>query len=325
MRSSDWLATRDLVRGAALLFLLAPAAWSASPRRWWPACRAIGATLARLRDLQHPGWRDVVSAAVGSRALPVGARDVRGRCLAHAIRGMLETLREYRPEGWQPDLTLEGKECIDEALARGRGVILWVHRFHPFVHFMALHRAGLSVCRASGVAHGHFYRSRFGRRWLNPVQTRVEDRYCERILIRSGSLSHLRELQKRLDQNGIVALYFDALESTRNVEIPFLQGRLSVATRAASLAIETSATLLPVFTVSDRPDHYRVVVEPPVDFEETVERRRAVEQTVAAHVSRLEPYVLAHPGQWADWWRVLPSPLVPALDTEALASRGARA
>jgi KDO2-lipid IV(A) lauroyltransferase len=219
---------------------------------------------------------------------------------------MMQTLREHRPDGWQPGLALEGREHIDRALAHGRGAVLWVHRFHSFVHFKALHRAGVDVCRASGVAHGLFYRSRVGRRWLNRIQTSVEDRYCERILIRSGSLTHLRELRRRLQSNAVVAMYFDALESTRNVDVPFLDGRLSVATRAASLALESGAPLLPVYTVSDRPDHYRVIVEAPVVPDGTADGRRVAEWIATAHVKRLEPYVLAYPGQWPDWWRVTP-------------------
>jgi len=168
----------------------------------------------------------------------------------------------------------------------------------------AVHRAGYRVVRASGVAHGQFYRSRVGRRWLNPIQTRIEDRYCERVVIQDNSLSHLRVLQRRLAQNAVVGMYFDRLESTRNIEAPFLEGRISVAPRAATLALETGATLLPVFGVSEGPDRYRVIVEVPVDPGENTDRRGIVEALVAAHVKQLERYALAYPDQWSDWWRV---------------------
>jgi lauroyl/myristoyl acyltransferase len=295
----------DLVRGAALLFVLGPVSWGIPPRCWRGGCGVAGELLGRLRERQHPGWGDIVLRGIGCRSIPFAPRSVRGRTFAHAIEAMMQLLRDYRPDGWQPDITLEGKERIDRALDRGRGIVLWVHRFHSFVHFVALHRAGFRVCRASGLAHGQFYRSRFGRRWLNPIQTRVEDRYCERILIRQGSLSHLRELQQRLGRNAIVSTYFDQLDHTRNVELPFLEGRLSVATRAATLAAETGATLLPVFAVSDGPDRYRVIIGPPADGGGTGNRRQAAEATAAAHVKQLETYALAYPDQWADWWRVV--------------------
>ena len=304
--AAPWIDAGDLLRGAAFLFALAPVAWSIPPRRWWGGCRVAGELLGRLRERQHPGWGDIVPQAIGPRSLPIAPRSVRGRCLAHAIEANLQLLRDHRPDGWQPDITLEGRERIDRALDRGRGIVLWVHRFHPFVHFVAVHRAGFLVCRASGVAHGQFYRSRFGQRWLNRIQTSVEDRYCERILIRQGSLSHLRELQRRLGRNAIVSMYFDGLEHTRNIEIPFLEGRLSVAPRPASLALETGATLLPVFAVSEGPEHYRVIVEAPVNLAGTANCRQAVDAIVAAHVKQLEPYALAYPDQWSDWWRVSP-------------------
>jgi lauroyl/myristoyl acyltransferase len=302
--STPWIDASDLVRGAVLVLLLGPMAWTVPARRWRGACRVAGRLLGRLREFQHQGWSHVVAPAVGARALPVAAPSVRAGTLGHAIEAMLQLLRDYRPGGWQPEITLEGKDRIDQALARGRGIILWVHRFHPFVHFLAIRRAGYEVCRASGAAHGHFYRSRFGQRWLNPIQTRIEGRYCERIVIRDGSLSHLRELQQRLRRNGIVSMYFDALAATRNIEAPFLEGRLDVAPRPATLALETGATLLPVFAVSDTPDRYRVIVEAPVELEGIADRRKAVEAIVSAHVKQLERYAVGYPDQWSEWWRV---------------------
>jgi lauroyl/myristoyl acyltransferase len=306
-----WIDATDLLRAAALMFVLAPMSWAMSPRRWWSACRVAGAVLGTVRELQHPGWSGVVPKAVGTRQIAIAPRSVRGRTLAHAMQAMLQLLRDYRRPGWRPDITLEGREQIERALDRGRGVVLWVHRFHLFAHFMAIHRAGFSVCRASGMFHGHFYRSRFGRRWLNPIQTGVENRYCERIVVRSGSLSHLREIQHRLRRNAIVSLYFDAFDTTRNIEVPFLDGRLRVAPRAVTLARQTGATLLPVFTVSDRPDHYRVIVGAPVDPGVADGRRREVDVIVAEHVRQLEPYVLVYPDQWSDWWRVQSSEVPP--------------
>ena len=304
---TPWIDTTDLLRASVLLFLLGPISWVSPPRFWWRLCRAAGLLLGRVREMQHPGWHDVVQRAVGARPISIAPRRVRDRSLAHGIQAMLQLLRDYRPGGWRPDITLEGRERIDQALDRGRGVVLWIHRFHPFVHFVAIHRAGIAVSRASGVNHGHFYRSRLGRRVLNPAQTLVEDRYCERIEIREdGSLSHLRELRHRLLRNGVVSMYFDALDNTRNVDVPFLEGRLRVASRAVTLAGETGATLLPVFAVSDRPDQYRLIVGTPFEPEIASGTRQTVEPTIAAHARQLEPYVLAYPDQWSDWWRVLP-------------------
>jgi KDO2-lipid IV(A) lauroyltransferase len=299
------IGTSDAAHALALALLL-PVAWLVPARRWGPVCRRLGQALVALGARRSAPWRHRLPETVRDptvlRALPA----LPGQLLAQKIEALLQVLRAYRPAGWRPAIALDGREHVDRALARGRGAVLWVHRFRPLVHFVAFHRAGLPVSRPSDELHGYFWRSRFGRRWLNPIQNAVERRYCERIVVEPRSMRHLRALRARLLDNRLVSLYWDELAGTRNVTVPFLGGRLRVATRAVTLAAETGAALLPVFPLAVGPDTYRVIVEPPVDLDGPRGRRDLAAVAAARQAARLEWYVRRWPDQWLDWWRVMP-------------------
>lgn len=289
---------------ALVVLMLTPIALTVPPRAWAPICRAAGAALTPLYVTRRPVWRDVIPGVLAGRAIPVPPRTIVGRVLGQKLESRLQVLRGGRRHGWEPVVTLEGREHIDAALARGRGAVLWIHRFRPFVHFLALHAAGLHACRPSETSHGYFATSRLGRRWLNSIQIAFEAPYSERIVVERHGLGHLRVVQQRLRENRLVGLYADDLGRTRNVDVPFLGGRLRLATRALSLGVECGAPVLPVFPLADGRHRYRVIVEPALPIDTTLPRPAAVELAIRQHAVRLESYVLRHPDQWEDWERV---------------------
>ena len=103
----------------------------------------------------------------------------------HNYWELLELLREHAPWGWKVEISVVGREHIDEALAAGRGAVLW---YCPFTHAdvvfkRGLHEAGYRVNHLSAATHG-FSDTRFGVAVLNPIKTGVESRYLkERCVI----------------------------------------------------------------------------------------------------------------------------------------------
>lgn len=278
-----------------LRFGLLPLARAVPPRHWQGICRALTWPAGYSRQRRRP-WPPAVIQSAG-----LSGRTLHARLLAVQLEALLQILRAAWPGGGNPDVTLEGRSHLDQALSRGRGAVLWIHRFRPFVHLVALGQEGFRICQASASDHGYLSHSRFGTRYLSRVQHRVEDRYRERILVVPGQLTHLKVLAKRLAENRLVAFYTNALEQMRAVPLSLLGGRIELPTAAATLARQARAPLLPIFPVGEDPGRFRVFIEAPLGLDEREGSRQAVEWALARHADVLTDYVSRYSDQWRGW------------------------
>jgi lauroyl/myristoyl acyltransferase len=208
-------------------------------------------------------------------------------------------LREYRPGGWRPVIGLTGRERLDEALARGKGAILWVPEFEhsTLIAKMALAKAGYSVSHLSNPEHG-FSSSPFGSRIFNRIWTRIEDRYLdERITLqpdqRVGSLRRLAEILK---QGRIISITVGNA-GVRCEAVPFFDGALQLGTGAVTLARSTQAPLLVVFVLPRPGGGFSVSIEGPLDTRETPSEERPF----LGLARLLEEYVRRSPDTWRGW------------------------
>jgi lauroyl/myristoyl acyltransferase len=242
--SKRWLQATDL-RVLAKLPLSALIAWCV-PERYWDdvAGRAARLELGARRRLVRR-----VASIYGTRPLPLAADELASRHLAALRRDQLAYLRSHAPGGWRRDLALEGLEHLRAALAAGRGAILWVlpNVFAPLIAKRTLHEAGFPLHHLSHPYHGFSTGSWLGQRFVNPLRTRIEDRYlAERIMLGTGNQAQaaLRRISALLRRNAAVSITVGRYGS-RVAEVPFLCGRLCVASGAPHLAARMGAALLP--------------------------------------------------------------------------------
>lgn len=299
------------VKDLCVLAKLPPAALAAwcLPERWWfGLCRHVASL--RPAGLDQQARR--LAAMLGSSGQARMAREVARRHQAFIRLDQLCFLRSHRPGGWSPALRLEGGQHLAAALATGRGAILWVMPtvFQWLVTKRALFEAGYPVHHLSSPYHGFSTTSRLGAQLVNPIRTRIEDRYlAERVMLGrdGGAQSALRRLTTVLRGNGIASIAV-AASGARVIAAPFLGGSLLAARGAPHLAARTGAALLPV--VSLRCDSGFVTrIEAPLAFagSEPPEARQV--GAVAELARRLEPYARAHPDQIA--WQldcIVPTP-----------------
>ena len=144
--------------------------------------------------------------------------------------------------------------------------------------------------------------TRFGVRWLNPIQTRVEDRYLSaRVMLSPGNPNAaLKTLATRLGENGVATVTVHR-NAKRPAVVPFLDGELVLAPGAPLLAHRTEAALIPVFAFRDATGDHAVTFEPPLDVPQGLPKGQVTQSVGRQYAARLEPYVLEHPGQWRGW------------------------
>lgn len=276
------------------------------PERWW------GIVTDRVADLmvalRRPGHareqRGIERLFEGHPVALSPERIVAGHN-ANVRRDQLHFMRSYTARGWRPRIDVVGREHLEAALARGRGAILWVAPFvfSALLTKRALHEAGFAVSHLSRIAHG-YSRSRFGIRVLNPVRTRIENRYlAERVVIGSdGAVSEpLKRLTDVLTANGIVSINVGAAGSNP-YSCSCLNGRFEIARGVPNLMLRTGAVVLPVFTLRTAERHFVTTIEPPLEAPPEADPDRISERMIERLAARLEPYLLRSPDQFN--WRV---------------------
>jgi len=274
------------------------------PERFWPAiCRTLSPLALSDLTREPQAAADLIRRTLGSRLPNLTGAEILRDMASEGILTFFQVLKCHRLDRWLPAARLSHADRIARALDSGRGVILWVaHAFHGHLGAkVAFGQAGLKVCHLSRPNHG-FSSSRFGVRYLNRIQTVVEDRHiAERVMLpMEGQNTALHVLARRLRSNGIVSITAQR-GIARTVEAPFLDGKLTLAPGAPALAHMTGAALLPVFAFRDEDGVVDVRVEAPLEVDTEAPRELAVADAVRRYAPILESDVLRYPGQWLGW------------------------
>jgi lauroyl/myristoyl acyltransferase len=227
----------------------------------------------------------------------------------------LHALRHYLPWAWRPGITLSGEQRIKDALAGGRGAVLWISQFGPHyvVQKVALHRAGFEVHQLYRPDHP-FSKTRFGKSKLNRIITRVEGLFLAGQLFMRLEESDapdrtLRAMRRLLAENRVISITV-AETAVRLVRVPFFEAELELPTGPANLALAAGAPLIPIFTVRTGPGSYEVRVEEPLCLAGPGEREERIRQALAAYAALLQTYVEAYPLQWVGPLSLVHSSLV---------------
>ncbi|HET9326180.1 MAG TPA: hypothetical protein VFQ05_05345 [Candidatus Eisenbacteria bacterium] len=294
--------------------VLGPASWLV-PHRLWDfvsVSLSLGITLLRP-DVTHRRIQRLKRCLDG-RAIPDSLFGLRVRIMAGYMEERLQLLREYRPGGWRGRIEMTGREHLDRALQKGRGVVLWVCPFTygDLIVKTAMSRAGDRVTHLGANARGFspnachpWVPTRFGIRHLSRLRTAIEDRYIEDRIVMpdDGAMGYIRRVERLLRNNGILSIRAGR-HGHRTMEIPMLAGSITMATGAPSLALATGAELLPVFVIWKASGHFEVVFEPPMRTAAEMDPRVATEDLMRRYVRLLESYVLRFPYMWSGWYQM---------------------
>lgn len=278
--------------------ILAAISWTV-PKRYWPSfAQALAHVLLRLKARRKTRLRRNWL-MLDDRADPAVMERMPAANLAHRYMARMQGYREYRPGGARAKIQAVGTEHIEAALAQGHGVVLWIAGFaySDLNTKKGLHQSGYRVSHLSRPSH-NISTTRFGIRVLNPVWTRIENRYlAERVTIRDNdSRSALATLRTRLKENRIVSITVGR-QARRAAVVDLLSTKLRVPTGPLHLARISNAPLLPVFTVMGETGTIVVHVESPL-MASVDDREESFDAVAQRYARRLEHYLLKYPDQW---------------------------
>ena len=274
------------------------------PERWWRrVARGLAEVLAILLARRTKTQMARTARVTDGGMIALSPRELEVTRTAFYLEDRMQVVAAYRPGAWEPKIELSGREHLDRSLAEGRGAILWISDFtsSSLVTKLAFHRSGIEVSHLSRPTHG-FSSSRFGIRFINPIRTRIEDRYLtERVSMPDDTaVAPFRILRKRLKANRVVSITV-GLQARKTRTVGFLSGWTQFATGPVNLARSAGAPLLPVFTVRDVSGAYEVHIGAPLAMPTGGARDDAFDDVIAQYARALEPFVRRFPGQWRGW------------------------
>ena len=188
-------------------------------------------------------------------------------------------------------VTIEGREHLDAALAKNRGVIIQLAHFGSFLMVLpALGYSGYRINQLVGQPELE------GRGWINRHIFRIRVREHGALPVRFMHVDRsLKPVIKALKNNELVAMALDGRDGKEWVRVNLLGRSANLSPGSIRLALLTGAVVLPTFAVRGPDGLHRVIIERPFELEELGTR----EETVAKNLQRLtdlfETYILKHP------------------------------
>ena len=255
--------------------------------------RAVGRTLWLLRARRRLSMRN---AAVVLGDLPVSGRRrvVReGYMQSGSYWPELVNYIHDRPNRILRNVTVEGREHLDAALARGSGVIA------PSIHLGNFSLIGLWMAQA-------VYEFRF------MIRVPHNERFFERFnfLSRKSGLGLIWDRPRRacvrtshqvLAGGGIVCSLLDqATMGQRGVKVEFFGRPFHAFGGTMTIALKTGAAVVPMYIARGEEIRHRLVIEPELPMVRTGDRRAEVRANLQRVMRRFEEWIRRHPGQW--WW-----------------------
>jgi acyl-CoA synthetase (AMP-forming)/AMP-acid ligase II/acyl carrier protein/lauroyl/myristoyl acyltransferase len=291
----------DLATSLTLLGL-APMAWLLPCRAWPVVCGALARAHVAVRRLHVPGLEEALR-RLDVRLMP---QELQRRFLAAVYEDVVMTLREHLPIAWRPAIRLRGVEHLNAARAAGRGAVLWScpSALGGLISKKALRAAGVDLVNLRSAIHP-YSGTAFGASVLNPIRTRIEDRYLTRTvtLQDAGGLDALQELRECVAANGVVSIAANGSEG-RPFELPFLGGTLKLSLGAPTIAALHGAPLLPMFTVGDDAGGFDVIVGPPIQAgsREYASATASARELARGYAKVLETHLRCYPADWRGWF-----------------------
>jgi KDO2-lipid IV(A) lauroyltransferase len=186
---------------------------------------------------------------------------------------------------------IEGKEHLDEALSRGKGVIALGAHLNNFF---------LLGSRLSAEGYPFFLIQRYPRNpWIAKKMRDYTMRAGQTPVPPEPRLESVKRSIQCLRKNQILFLVADERQKGGETAVLFFGRPALTATGPAVLSFRTGARIIPMFLIRQEDLRNRLVICPPVSAPGTGDRQKDVINLTQACTKVIEDHVRHYPEQWA--------------------------
>lgn len=190
---------------------------------------------------------------------------------------------------------IEGKENLDEAISKGKGVILFQAHFGAFQMTMpAIGYNGYKMNQIS--ASAAMWKENASVSGLQKKMYDIKARYEYALPVNHISVkSSLRPVFSALERNEIVGITVDGGGGSKTIPIKFLGRSANFQMGAADLAIRTGAEIVPAFIITENGLRHRLVLHSPIKVIGDLGRDEFKKGILQEFAGLLEGYVYRYP------------------------------
>jgi KDO2-lipid IV(A) lauroyltransferase len=237
----------------------------------------------RTRAIEH------LSVAFGAEKSPGKILNLSRQCFENLGKGLMEVLQFPRltSKNLSRLVAFEGIGNIDDALKRGKGIIILTAHFDNW----ELLAASLAL---SGYKVNFIVRPVRSPR-LEVLVNQSRESMGIGCIPRGTSI---KEALRCLKRNEILGILSDIDTSVDGVFVDFF-GRPAFTPRGpVSIALRTGAALIPAFIIRQRDDTHKVVIEKALELRTTGDGESDILTNTARFTKIIESYIRKHPEQW---------------------------
>lgn len=222
------------------------------------------------------------------------------------FRTMASTVVEFfmfmrHPQRIKKLVQIEGLHYLDEALAKGKGVVALSAHFGSFP--LLLSRLALE----GYPIHSVLRRMRDSR--LDKLFEKKRDRMGVGSIYTQPRKECVAQSLKALRNNEIIFIQLDQNFGTGGVFVDFFGVKAATATGPIVLSVRTGASIVPMFIHRVKGPHHKIVIKPPLTVHKDVMGENNLVSTVSEFTLMIENYIRRYPHEWG-WihkrWKARP-------------------
>jgi len=246
---------------------------------------------------------DSLGTAFRGEKSPKEIEDIARDCFSFMTRSGAELMFfADKPGQLKKHAVFEGKEHLDSALSRGKGVILVSAHFGNFPLLL------MKLC-VEGYAAGGIMRL-MRDKLAESYFAKKRRRYGIKTIYSQPRNVCVEETIRSLRNNELIFIPLDQNFGTSGVFVDFFGAKAATATGPVVFAQRTKAALLPCFIVRQPDNTHKIIFEPELELKEGA----TSQETIALNIQRLtdiiERYIRKYPAEWG-WihrrWKSRPS------------------
>jgi len=223
-------------------------------------------------------------------------------CFSAMAKGMLEVFASMgNPKILDEIVSVEGRENLDKALLKGKGVILVSAHFGNFPLLLTKlailgYKVNVVVRKMRDEKADEYFHRKRGDLGVKSIYSHPRNACVQ------NSIDALRK-------NELVFMLMDQNFGTGGVFVDFFGRKAATATGPVVFALRTEAIILPVFIIGEKNNTHRLIIEKELELRHNSDRQFVIQKGVADITKIIERYIRQYPAEWG-WihrrWKTQP-------------------